>query len=88
MLSSLKRLVGNISVEEKGDLITIEGLPNISTRSAEIMKWSKDQVEAIMGRKIGGDVEMALENFEEEFDTQISMEGQRLSDVPPAWVGW
>lgn len=63
-------------------------LPNISTRSAEIMKWSKDQVEAIMGRKIGGDVEMALENFEEEFDTQISMEGQRLSDAPPAWLEW
>lgn len=48
-------------------------IPNISTRSADILQWSQDQVAAIMGIKapmVEGDVfAMAMEQFgENEFD--------------------
>ena len=39
-------------------------VPNISTRSNDILAWSKDMVEAIMGTPTG-DTEMALEMYEE-----------------------
>ena len=40
-------------------------VPNISTRSNDILAWSKDMVEAIMGTPTG-DTEVALEMYEEK----------------------
>lgn len=40
-------------------------VPNISTRSNDILTWSKDMVEAIMGTPTG-DTEVALEMYEEK----------------------
>ena len=39
--------------------------PNISTRSSDIMDWSKSQVEAIMGVGVG-DYAAALEDLRED----------------------
>lgn len=48
-------------------------VPNISTRSNDILSWSKEMVEAIMGKPIGSP-EIALEMYEEQ-DTLNRVKG-------------
>lgn len=38
--------------------------PNITTRSADIMNWSKEQVDQIMGYSSATDIDISLENFD------------------------
>lgn len=45
------------------------GKPNISTRSGDILKWSKEMVEILMGRKIDADLD--VEETEAEMEKQI-----------------
>lgn len=48
-------------------LLHTNGEPNLSTRSNEILEWSRAQVEAILGIKTDG--ELAVEGFEPRFIT-------------------
>lgn len=45
--------------------------PNISTRSKDIMQWSKNQVEAILGVKSPDDLEASLESLVENPEASI-----------------
>lgn len=58
--------------------------PNISTRSQDIMRWSEEQVAAIMGRTVALDVNVAMESFDklEEFAEPAAPIRQ------PAWSAW
>lgn len=58
--------------------------PNISTRSKDIMEWSKEMVEAIMGKK--SNIELAQESFDECL--LDSMPAVTVSNKLPAWCQW
>lgn len=58
--------------------------PNISTRSKDIMEWSKEMVEAIMGKK--SNIELAQESFDECL--LDSMPVVTVSNKLPAWCQW
>lgn len=64
--------------------------PNISTRSEEIMEWSNEMVEAMLGKKGTGNV-VALEDLREDLagndwvapeEPQQSVEEKKLNSVP------
>lgn len=57
-------------------------LPNISTRSKDIMQWSREQVEQIMGKK-SLDPSIAIE----EFRDLVSINPQELRGKP-RWMSW
>lgn len=62
-------------------LLDTKGKPNISTRSADIMQWSKEQVDAILG--FNGDIAVSIEDIE----TPIISKGDLnllIEDVPIA----
>lgn len=67
--------------------------PNISTRSSDIMEWSRDQVNAIMGTK-ATDTAAALESIGAEFDPESSHLALESVDIEPVVfakqmsVGW
>ena len=56
--------------------------PNISTRSKDILEWSKDMVRQLMGVETVDDEEINVENFVENF-VQTSPE-----TVRPRTIGW
>lgn len=58
--------------------------PNISTRSKDIMEWSKEMVQAIMGKK--SNIELAQESFDECL--LDSMPAVTVSNKLPAWCQW
>lgn len=65
--------------------------PNISTRSNDILKWSRDQVAQIMGMDVA-DV-ATLESLEddafEENQFIVSIEGcPEIEVIKPAWISW
>lgn len=65
--------------------------PNISTRSNDILKWSRDQVAQIMGMDVA-DV-ATLESLEDDaFDENqfiVSIEGcPEIEVIKPAWLSW
>lgn len=57
-------------------------VPNISTRSNDILAWSKDMVEAIMGTE-SGDGELALEMYEESIAEEVAKAA--VSKLFPSW---
>ena len=57
-------------------------VPNISTRSNDILAWSRDMVDAIMGTK-SGDSEIALEMYEESSAEEVAKVA--VSKLFPAW---
>jgi hypothetical protein len=57
-------------------------LPNISTRSKDIMQWSREQVEQIMGKK-SMDPTIAIEEFRE----LVGFSSQELRGRPH-WLSW
>lgn len=57
-------------------------LPNISTRSKDIMQWSREQVEQIMGKK-SMDPSIAIE----EFRDLVGVHPQELRGKP-RWLSW
>jgi len=60
--------------------------PNISTRSKDIMEWSKAQVEAIMGMKMSDAGGIALES---ESDLHNWIEGHAITSTKsPDWLKW
>lgn len=58
--------------------------PNISTRSKDIMEWSKEMVEAIMGK--GTNLELAEESYTDE--ALFSMPKITTADKPAIWTQW
>lgn len=62
--------------------------PNISTRSKDIMEWSKEMVDAIMGRK-SGNVEIALECWEQDAPVDLAQVVRQVQDTKrAAWMNW
>lgn len=70
--------------------------PNISTRSKDIMDWSREMVEAIMGRPaaaVDEDMKIAMEDFDDE---DIPLDVPAVKSHPrnlvntnkSAWVNW
>lgn len=61
-------------------------LPNISTRSGDIMQWSKDQVDAILGTS-SSNLDLAIEAFQllvpDVSPVELSFESYK-----PAWARW
>lgn len=57
-------------------------VPNISTRSNDILTWSKDMVDAIMGTE-SGDGELALEMYEESIAEEVAKAA--VSKLFPSW---
>jgi SNF2 family DNA or RNA helicase len=57
--------------------------PNLSTRSKDILKWSKEQVEQILGKKTG-DSTIALETYSQAENYFTPLELVEL----PGWLNW
>lgn len=66
-----------------------DGVPNISTRSNDILNWSRDMVAAIMGTNTGGSLDLALEAFQEEVQDEdgnhVEVDG---FIAQPNWAQW
>lgn len=58
--------------------------PNISTRSGDIMDWSREQVEAMMGTKI--DLDLSMECFVELVTDMKAPEA--IYNTRPSFMGW
>jgi hypothetical protein len=71
----IDRLSQDTPVHFYNVLLDTGGEPNISTRSLDILEWSRKQVEAIMGKSMG---EVAVESLDEEQDI-IALVGNRLA---------
>lgn len=79
--SRVNRLGQDTEVQIVNVLLDTGELPNISTRSAEIMQWSAEQVDALLGIKTSADSEvLALEEFIDY------IEGTAYS--APAYLSW
>ena len=71
-------------------VLDTDGEPNVSTRSTEIMEWSKQQVDILMG-KTG--LESATEAYTDSMkilsDYQVSTEGlvSDILGIPLSWLG-
>ena len=58
--------------------------PNISTRSDDIIRWSREQVAGIMGVDVGD-----VATLESICDIQVDMHvKQTLPQLKPNWIGW
>lgn len=70
------------------------GAPNISTRSKDILEWSREQVEIIMGTNVS-DYGAAMESFSDDFDfplpeLEVAMESaiESIHTPRPMWTAW
>ena len=87
-MSRVDRLGQDSPVKIYNMFLDTGALPNISTRSEDILLWSKQQVEAILGTKVSNSLDLVLEEFKLP-DYEISLEDLTLVEsVKPAWTNW
>lgn len=65
--------------------LNTDAKPNISTRSGEIMEWSREQVEAMMGTRV--QMDLALECFSDLVDGP-NLSEVKLAMAAPNWSSW
>ena len=61
--------------------------PNISTRSNDIMQWSKEQVAALLGIPVSAGDIVTLENFN-DFIEGNSLTIYDKEQIKPSWNSW
>lgn len=65
------------------------GRPNISTRSNDILNWSREMVDSIMGNNTAGSLDLALEAFQDEVQDEdgnhVEVDG---FIAQPNWAQW
>jgi SNF2 family DNA or RNA helicase len=65
------------------------GRPNISTRSNDILNWSREMVDSIMGNNTAGSLDLALEAFQDEIKdddgNHVDVDG---FIAQPNWAQW
>lgn len=75
-VSRVDRLGQDADVFVYTTLLDTGSEPNISTRSKDIMEWSQNQVNAMLGVKVDNDDIASLESFAEDFPEEVSLENR------------
>lgn len=89
-ISRVDRLGQDSPVKIFEILLDTGSQPNISTRSQDIMKWSAEQVAALLGTKVPDDLSIVLEEFDlgmEDYQI-INTSPKNLVSALPSWAKW